>query len=291
MKNRLVLRVATWFGLLAARRTLILRMTARLVNMLTTVFGNRRAIGLSNLRLAIPEFSQDEVTTIERRAYANLISTFVEFPTLLGASASEVVKRHRVENVSLLSEEHNNAKGHLLLSAHTGNWELLALSAALKSRTPFTIVAKDQNDVGLLKVMRERFGNRTVPFEMGAKVAMKELSEGRNIALLMDQYPSRGNVRVTFFGQSTRAFAVPARLALKYRPNVIVGFSRRIETGRYTATLERLDFDDLEDSLEGVQMFTQRYFTLLESFIHQYPDAWVWHHRRWKDVTGREHGA
>jgi KDO2-lipid IV(A) lauroyltransferase len=88
------------------------------------------------------------------------------------------------------------------------------------------------------------------------------------------------------FGIPTYTYAAPARLALRFRPRVIIGFAVRGVDGSYNVRLRELEHADLEDTPQGVHLFTQRYVAMLEETIREHPEQWVWQHRKWKNTPG-----
>ena len=204
-------------------------------------------------------------------------------PFLARRDPEEIDPLMTIDNLDLLTAPEIRRRGGLLLSGHLGNWELLALGAARASNQEFLIPVKQQNDHGFMNRLRERFGNRTTDLSDRSMLQiMRTLADGGMVALLADQSPGPRDPIVSFFGLPTRFFSGPARLALRYRPEVIVGFAERTDAGVYHTTLRTLRYDDLEGGADAEQQFMQRYADILQNAIERNPAAWVWHHRRWK---------
>jgi Kdo2-lipid IVA lauroyltransferase/acyltransferase len=246
--------------------------------------GVRRAITEQNLRLAFPEWSEKERRRVARASFHNLFTVFLEFPLLRHLSDAGLRRRLKVENLDLLRSI--GPEGALLLSAHFGNWELLALGASAISGVPFTIVVKEQRDYGQLQKMRASRGNRLIPTSRAARETSGILRSGGVIAMLADQSASGRDALVDMFGIPTYSFSAPARLALRYRPRIIAGFAVRGSDGGYTVRLEEIPHADLPDTEEGARLLTQRYIDRLEGAIREHPEQWVWQHRKWKSSPG-----
>jgi KDO2-lipid IV(A) lauroyltransferase len=72
-------------------------------------------------------------------------------------------------------------------------------------------------------------------------------------------------------------------LALRHGAPLQIGFMVRQRDGTYEVTLEEIPFPDLSGySEENVLELTRRHTAVLEERIRQYPDHWLWMHRRWK---------
>jgi len=46
-----------------------------------------------------------------------------------------------------------------------------------------------------------------------------------------------------------------------------------------------VEIDRIGNELRDVEVSTERFNGILESFIRKYPDQWVWMHRRWRRQT------
>ncbi|MCB0711704.1 MAG: lysophospholipid acyltransferase family protein [Ignavibacteriae bacterium] len=249
-------------------------------------FGLRRSVALTNLALAFPDRDIAAREHIARNSMRNLLSVYLEVPRLSHMSELELRSRLQISNIELLTNPEIDQQGALLLSAHVGNWELLAIGAARLCGRSFSVIVKGQNDFNELERTRTTFGNRVIPLHRAALIASRTLAEGGVVAMLADQSASAKELPVTLFGVETTAFSTPARLALRYRPKVIVGFAVRERGGSYHTKLMEIQHDDLDDSAEGVAIFTRRYLDLLEDVIRNNPEQWVWQHRRWKRSPG-----
>ncbi|MBL7989059.1 MAG: lysophospholipid acyltransferase family protein [Chlorobi bacterium] len=247
--------------------------------------GLRRSVTLANLRLAFPGLAQPALNQLARRSFASTLTTLLELLPLRYLTNAQLSRVLKVNNLELLSPE-KNGRGALLLSAHFGNWELLAFGTAAIAGMPFNIIVKPQRDAGETDQTRIARGNRVIPYERGALESARLLNNGGVVALLADQSATTSDHLTTMFGIPTWTFSTPARLALRFRPRVVVGFAVRQPDGSYQAELQELRHDDLPDTPEGAAQFTQRYVDCLQSAIRQHPEQWMWQHRKWKHTAG-----
>lgn len=266
----------------------LLRFAGRILGSILFCFGIRRDVALQNLHLVFSKLSKQEAMRLAKRALQSLAVVYLEIPKLPYLSSTRLHRVLDVENIDLLTSI--DTRGALLLSGHVGNWELLALGAALQAERSFAIVVKGQKDFGELTRMRTVCGNTTIPLHRAALQSSRILASGGVVAMLADQSAPEREPLVDLLGIPTRAYTAPAKLALRYRPKVIVGFAIRQPNGNYRAELRELRYDDLEDTPEGVLAFTQRYIDLLEEVVRKHPEQWVWGHRRWKNSPGVQYG-
>lgn len=246
--------------------------------------GFRRDVTRRNLQLAFPELTETERERIGRESLVSLATVFLEILTLRHLSPRAIRRWLRIENIGLLKGI--GPRGALLLSGHVGNWELLALGAAEIAEMPFAVVVKDQHDGRQLERTRTSRGNRLIPTARGAREASALLRSGGVVAMLADQSAPEGEHTATLFGLPTYTYSAPARLALRFRPTVIIGFAIRQRDGSYRVVLEELPHHDLPDTAEGAEEFTARYVAALERAVRPVPQQWVWQHRKWKNTPG-----
>jgi Kdo2-lipid IVA lauroyltransferase/acyltransferase len=260
---------------------------ARPLGWLAWGMGLRRRVIRKNLALAFPDYSSKEIERIGRGSLVNVITIGLELLTLRHLSSQQLQTAISVENIELLQSL--GERGGLLLSGHIGNWELLAFGAAALSGIPFSIIIKNQKDFGELTRTRMARGNKLIPTHRGAREAATLLRRGGVVAMLADQAATPEDDPTMMFGIPTYSYSAPARLALRFRPRVILGFAQRKDDGSYHVRLEELPHEDLPDSPEGSRAFTQRYVERLESTIRRHPEQWLWGHRKWKNTQGVEY--
>ncbi len=257
---------------------------ARPIAVIAWAAGVRRSITMRNLTIAFPAATRAERRRIARASYVNLITVFLEMLVLRHMSRAAMARAITIDNLDLLRG--TGANGALLLSAHFGNWELLALAAGALSGVPFAIVVKEQRDHGQLNRMRTSHGNSVIPTARAARETAALLRRGGLVAMLADQAAADDEPVVRLFGVPTHTFSAPARFALRFRPRVVTAFAARTKNGTYHAVIRELVYDDLEDTPDGVRELAQRYVALLEAETLAHPDQWAWQHRKWKSSPG-----
>jgi KDO2-lipid IV(A) lauroyltransferase len=112
-----------------------------------------------------------------------------------------------------------------------------------------------------------------------ARLVVKALKNNEAVGILIDQNttPSEG-VFVNFFGRLACAGSAFVKLAHHSGAAVVPGFALWNETEeRYV-----LRFFPQITITGDIESDTQRIHSLIEQVIRQYPDQWMWIHRRWK---------
>ena len=84
---------------------------------------------------------------------------------------------------------------------------------------------------------------------------------------------------VGFASESGNARALAQRLGAPVVPSFII----RQPDGTHKVFIEpAIPFVEKESQAETIRYNTQAYTNVLERYIRQYPDQWIWMHRRWK---------
>ena len=173
----------------------------------------------------------------------------------------------------------------LCFSAHLANWELPAVAAAAHGLASAVVYRMPNNRAVAAEITAIRaplMGRliRTRPeaaFEMAAA-----LGRGEHLGMLVDQRFGRG-VEVTFFGRTCTANPTVARLARRFECPVIG--VRVIRLPGRTFRVEATPPLDLPRDTAGkidVAASTQMITTIVEGWIREHPEQWLWFHRRWR---------
>ena len=255
-----------------------------------------RQDAIDALRRAFPQKSQTEILDIVRRMYANMGMNLVEV-LRLGKVTDEFLR----EVIEIEGEEHARTallrnKGAIILTGHLGNWDLLA-SIVPRLGYPLTVISKDIKNKGLNEFwmnIRQRFGVKFVPAHNSYRACLTALKKNELIGFILDQNMIRTEgVFVDFFGKPACTTPGLAYMSAQSAAPVVPVFMIRRENGRHLVkVLPPLDPPPNREP-ETMHEFTQRYTKIIEDFIRQYPDQWIWIHRRWKTVpapaaTGNE---
>jgi KDO2-lipid IV(A) lauroyltransferase len=236
-----------------------------------------RRIAIKNLTMA--GFSNpSEIASGVFLSIARLLATFARLPRLTPQNISTLIRYDGLENfTSALAR----GRGVLVATAHLGNWELSAFSHAWMT-SPMHIVVRPIDNPridALVERYRALSGNHIIEKKDAARGILKALKAGDAVGILIDQNTTLDQgVFVDFFGVKACAGTAFAKLAHHSGAAVVPGFALwSAEERRYILRFYP------EISMTGdVAEDTQRVHSQLESVIRQYPDQWLWIHRRWK---------
>ncbi len=255
------------------------------------ILKSRRNVALRNLHNAFPEKKYSELKQIALRSFQNIAATFLELLWYPNLSKEIIERRVKIENIELIERLLKEGRGLIFLTAHFGSWELAMQAIAINYNKKFYAMAKPQSNILVDKKItkwREKFGLKIITMS-GAREILRALQEGSIIGLVADQSAPRESILVEFFGRAVPTFQGPALFALKTRAPIVFGCTIRQEDGTYKMKLALVDYADLYESTEeNVIELTRRQVQVTERAIRQYPEQWMWMHKRWKHVPDRE---
>lgn len=182
-------------------------------------------------------------------------------------------------------------KGHgvFFISGHISNWEITAFAYAKIFRGKLDILAKPQTNKFVdkkLNYYRELSGNEIIPTDLSVRSIFKKILRNEIVCFLVDQsaHPIY-SVYANFFGHKVATFSGPAKMALKFKTELIFAYGTRLPNCTYIITVEKIDYDDLpEYNEENIAILTERINKRLEDVIRANPDQWLWFHRRFKHL-------
>ena len=248
-------------------------------------------IGRANLTAAFPEKTPDEIETILMGVWDNLGRVGAEFAHL--DHIWKFDRDHPETNTVVFSPEseerflrlRDDGKGALVFASHLANWEVPALPApmygldsAVLFRRP-NIAAADRMIQELRSVnMGEMIATtHEAPVKLAAA-----LQRGVHIGMLVDQHFGRG-VDVTFFGRPAKANPLLARLVRQIDCPIHGVRSIRLPDNRFRVELtEAIEPARDADGTVNVQGTMQRVTSVIEGWVREHPEQWLWLHRRWR---------
>jgi Kdo2-lipid IVA lauroyltransferase/acyltransferase len=251
------------------------------------VAGRLRRTGLRNLELAMPEMALEERERTLKLLYRNLGWQLAEFCRMERYTAANTAKWIRYEGLERFLEAEARGKGVLILTGHLGAWELSSFYHSLMGHPMGMVIRRLDNRRldGFVNRIRCLHGNRVLHKDDFARGLITAMRQGETVGILMDtnMTPPQG-VFVDFFGTPACTASGLARVALKTGAAVVPGFLLwEAEEQRYVLHFgERVEIVETDDAEADILALTQRCTSVIESWVRQYPEQWLWIHRRWK---------
>ena len=249
-------------------------------------------IGRANLVAAFPEKSPAEIDQILRAVWDNLGRLGAEFaqldriwdwdPAYPDRINRIVITREQIDRYMTLA---NDGKPALVFAAHLANWELPAICAATY-KLDSAVLYRRPNIPAINRWLAETRAatmGEMINTSLDAPVKIAQaLERGAHVGMLVDQYYVRG-VEVTFFGRKTMANPLLARLARHfdcpiYGTRVVRLPGHRLKPELSEEIKPARDADGKIDIAGTMQIVT----SVIEGWVREYPEQWLWLHRRWR---------
>ena len=242
-----------------------------------------------NLQIAFPEKSDAEIEEILRGVWGNVGRTIAEYVLLdklfdfdhenPDAGNVEVVG---IDNFVKLRE---SKKPVVIFTGHTGNWEILPIGASAYHLNVTALFRAPNNPYLAKRVLEARRTENgdLVPSRAGAAWALVQvLEESGAVGLLADQAFTRGP-RIDFFGREATANPLAAKLARQFDCDIHPARCVRLPNGRFRLELhDAIDIPRNQDGNLDVVQTTKTINKIIEGWVREYPEQWLWLHDRWK---------
>jgi KDO2-lipid IV(A) lauroyltransferase len=249
-------------------------------------------IGREQLRAAFPDKSTDEIERILAGVWDNLGRIAIEFAHLdefcvegFGKQTADVIV-YPPESQARYDWIMKSGKAAIGFAAHLANWELpgigaklIGVKSAILYRRPNIGAVSD----AIVK-LREPLMGQLIPTGLDAPVRLARLLEsGVHVGMLADQHYSKG-VEVIFFGRRCLANPLIAMLARQTElPICGVRVVRKPDGnsfwGEISAPVQPVRDADGRIQVTGTM---QAITSVIEGWIRQFPEQWLWLHRRWR---------
>jgi KDO2-lipid IV(A) lauroyltransferase len=250
-------------------------------------------IGRANLTAAFPEKSPAEIEAILSGAWDNLgrvAAEYAHLDRLWDFDWRKPPPDGRItitdENVDRFLRLRYDGKPALIFAAHLGNWEIPAIAGPIYGlRTAILYRAPNIADVAEA-INRIRAVNMGTLIPTGSDAVLKvaaAVERGEHVGMLVDQHFTRG-VDAVFFGRVCKVNPLIARLAQHYGAPihgvrcVRLPGHRRFRLEMTPEIVPTRDADGRVDVVATMQAIT----AVVEGWVREHPEQWLWQHRRWR---------
>lgn len=235
-------------------------------------------------------WSDEEIERMVRLSFRHCGQTLAEFMAMPYRSSAEIERRVELRGAHHLDAALARGRGAILVTAHYGNWELMA-ARIVGAGYPLSVIARDVDDPAtnaLINWIRRGCGYEVISRRRATRPALECLRRNELLGILLDQNTVSGEVYVDFFGRPAATAPGPAILALRTGAPLIPLFARRQEDGSHVVQLQPpLDWVATGDRDQDVVRITAQLTQAIERQIRAEPAQWFWIHNRWKKQKGR----
>lgn len=247
-------------------------------------------VARANLKAAFPQKSPAEIDALVRGVWANmgrLAADFAQQDRLWDYDPAHPERPGRIEvkGAEIFQRLRDDGRPALFFTAHTGDWELCAIAGA-KFGVPGGVLYRAPNNARAAALIEEmRAGTMPGLIRAGrdaGRVMARMLAEGQHLGMLVDQYWT-GGPPVMFFGRPCATNPTLGRLARQFDCPVHGMRVIRLPGARFRVEITEAvplprDADGKVDVVGAMQAVT----TVIEGWVREYPDQWLWLHRRWR---------
>ncbi len=244
----------------------------------------RRSVALENVQHAFPALSPREHQRIARAAFSSMSQAMLESVTsdlLTDAEVERAVSVADWKGLDVLLAAHQPV---LIASAHLGSWELFAEVMARRGHV-FSAVVRPLSGAfnEWLVRSRERAGVELILQRGALRNMLKAMRRGRAVVQLIDQaLPGPEALWVPFFGRPASTTPAISMAALRSGAPVYVVVAVRHEGQLQMRVEGPVPVPDKPTRRESLEAHTASLTAIMEGFVRQHPEQWLWLHRRWK---------
>jgi len=248
----------------------------------------RHKVVMDNLAIAFPEKSTEERDQLASDNWAQMARTLLEY-IYLDEIFNLEVEMEESDTIEIVNGEafqklRDDGLPAILFTGHIANFELLPMVSAKFGLQIQSMYRRPNNKHAASQVeeSRKTYGGNLVASGAGSSFQlMSALERGEHVGLLVDQKFRRG-IKVPFFGKEAKTNPLLAKLARRYDCPVHGARSIRLPDGRFR--LEITDELVLPRDKNGdvdIKGTTELVTKVVEGWVREYPEQWLWMHRRW----------
>ena len=246
-----------------------------------------RGIVEKQLELIYPELDPQTRNQWTRECFGHFGQMLFEFLGLPQWIRDEKEILH-VENEEVLTEAFNAGQGVILLTLHSGNWEMIT-AYAKRTGLPMKAATTNVPDERINQLILQQREQETLEIlPRGSSTAIRKLLQClRNkeiLVLAIDQDTNVLSTWVPFFGIPAKTPVGAAVFALKTGAAVLSYTAIRQEDGSFLMRFDRVgNFARKHAEMEqDVYEVTRTLNHHLEKRVREHPKQWAWFHRRWR---------
>ncbi|MDV7338027.1 lauroyl acyltransferase [Terasakiella sp. A23] len=242
-------------------------------------------LGLENLKKAFPDKSAAEIETIMAGVWDNLGRTSFELAHIPKLNLYDHPERFEIVGGEYIDLVRDDDQCGIIFSGHMANWEFSARTMAQRTPPlPLGLIFREPDNPWVNGIFDKRkpVGCELIPKgAKGARRALEILKSGGHLALLVDQKMNDG-IPVPFFGHDAMTAPAMAQFALKFNCPLVPMRIERKEGAYFRMTYyPPIDVPLTGNRKEDILAIMTTVNQILEDWITERPEQWLWLHRRW----------
>ena len=248
-----------------------------------------RSLVYSNLKIAFAKTkTPNELKNITKSLFKNFGQNLVELFILPLVNADNLRKFIRMEGTEHVLEALKKGKGVILLAMHFGSWEMASLACS-SFGAPYNVIVKPQKRFSkldeLLNSYRRGNGSAVISRGSGTRDIIKSLKNNELIGMVMDQGGKDGEL-VSFFDRPASMSSGAIRLGLKLGVPICLSVIIRENGIQHRLIINKpFELENTGQADSDVITNLHRITHIMEEYIRQYPDNYMWFYKIWKYST------
>jgi Kdo2-lipid IVA lauroyltransferase/acyltransferase len=241
---------------------------------------------IDHLRLIFgSEWTEKKILATARNVYASLGKNLFDGVKLSRASKKRFHEIVKHDDLSEFKTAFDGSKGMIVITAHIGCFEMLLHFFARHGFKSFAVGTPtfDPRLDEIVATLRSGEGIDYMYRTESPRKIIRNLQAGQAFGVLIDQDTSVEGVFAKFLGRTAYTPSAPLRMAMKYKiPAVVATTVRKPDNTHYVYISKIIELADTGDFERDLLANVQKANDLICKTIREYPEQWVWMHRRWK---------
>ncbi len=248
---------------------------------------SRRRIARENIRLSGIAHDEKEISRIARSSFRHFATLMIETLKIDPLSTSNSQNIHIENAISPKANDilNNSSKGLIIASGHVGNWEIAA--QLLTRFKTVAAIARDMNNPYINQLVSKRRTKANLSFIPKYDNAISKskaiLKKGGVLAIMTDQHARKGGIIAEFLGRPASTYPTAALLHLATGMPICFCSCIRLTPALYRLiVLDPITHERTGNNEQDIRIITEKINRELEKIIREYPEQYLWGHRRWR---------
>lgn len=271
-----------------ARESTVYRLAALLGDTIYYCVPRRKQVVMEGIRIAFgDQYTDGEAAAIARSSCHNFFKSRFDFLRVPTLSREDLFSKTTLAGQDHLTAALRNNRGALLVSAHIGCWEMMGARLAAEG-FPITVVSRPRSNPLVTRMwddIQSGCGMKVLSKFNSMRALLTALRGGEVVGILPDQYGGKNGLLVEFFGRITSMHPVVPLVAQRMDVPVLPCVAPRDGNDVIHITIyPPLQLVNSGRSKEDLRVNTEMLTRVFEDHIREYPDQWLWLHRRWRET-------
>lgn len=235
------------------------------------------------------EWKKKQIKQCARNVYIQLGKNLFDSIYLAKLSKSDFDRIVLHDSLDSFTQAYNKGNGVIVITAHTGCFEMLLHFFAIHGFKSFAIGRK-MFDPRLEKLVRQKRSGINIDYmdkSENTRKVIRFLKEGKAFGVLIDQDTNVEGIFAPFLGHSAYTPSGPVKIAMKTDIPVFVATTLRRKDNNHYVYIKKLDLTDSGNFENDLFENVQKANDIICETIKKCPDQWVWMHRRWRRKPAR----